>query len=143
MFNKTVETKVRKAALQYLQLKIKSKGKEIPYKNNLKFQEYLLPNNILSLQEQRAIFSFRTRMNHLKYNYSSTNTLEHCKYGSEMTNIHLYEYKMLDNSERTVDYSKMFNGRLCEMKYLINILLRNLNQHDQFPQAQDHTPSSH
>ena len=50
-FKKTVETKVRKSALQYLQSKIKSKGKEIPYQNSLKFQEYLLPNNILSLQE--------------------------------------------------------------------------------------------
>ena len=136
-FKKTVETKVKKSALQYLQSKIKSKGKEIPYQNNL------LPNNILSLQEQRAILSFLTRMNPLKYNYSSNNTLEHCKCGREMTNIHLYECKMLDKSERTVDYSKIFNGRLCEMKYLINILLRNQNQHDQFTQAQDHKPSSH
>ena len=58
-----------------------------------------------TLQEQRAIFYFRKRMNNLKYNFSSTNTLEHCKCGSEMTNIHLYEYKMLDDSERIVDYS--------------------------------------
>ena len=76
---------------------IKTKGKEIPYRNNLKFQQYLLANNILTLQDQRAIFSFCKRMNNLKDNFSSTNTLEHCKCGSEITNIHLDECNMLDN----------------------------------------------
>ena len=90
-------------AYQYLLSKIKSKGKEINYRNNLKCQEYLLPNNILALQEQRAIFSYRARMNNLKYNYSGTNILETCKCGSDMTNIYLYECRLLDESERTVD----------------------------------------
>ena len=58
--------KVRDRACQYLLSKIKSKGKEIVFKKNLQCQIYLLPNNILTVQEQRAIFAFRTRMNFIK-----------------------------------------------------------------------------
>ena len=67
-----------------------------------------MPNNILTLQKQRAILSFCTKLNHLKYDYSSTNTLEHCKCENKMTNWYLYECKWLDNSEKTVDYSNIY-----------------------------------
>ena len=72
-FKKLVDSKVKKVAVQYLKSKIKSKGKEIQYGNNLMCQGYLLPNSFLTLQEQRAIFSYRSRMYNLKHNYSGTN----------------------------------------------------------------------
>ena len=81
--------------------------------------------------------------NNLKYNYSNTNILEKCQCEENVTNLHLYECRMLHESERTVDYSKIFNGRLCEMKYIIDILLKNQNKHERFTQAQDITPLSH
>ena len=52
-----VDSKVKKIAVQYLKSKMKSKGKEIQYGNNLMCQGYLLPNSFLTLQEQRAIFN--------------------------------------------------------------------------------------
>ena len=61
-----LKKKVKTLALKYLLSKIKSKGKEIVLRKNLQCQIYLLPNKVLTIQEQRAIFSFRTRMNILK-----------------------------------------------------------------------------
>ena len=60
-----VHNKVKKVAAQYLLSKIKSKGKEIPYRKKFKCQAYLLQNSILTVQEQRALFSYRSRMNNL------------------------------------------------------------------------------
>ena len=52
-FKKIVNVKVRKAALKYLLAKRKSKGREIIYGNSLECQNYLFPNNILTLKNQR------------------------------------------------------------------------------------------
>ena len=68
-FKKLVNKKVTLIAFKYLLSKVKSKGKEIVYKNGLQCQTYLLANSVLTINEQRAIFSFRTRMNYLKNNY--------------------------------------------------------------------------
>ena len=56
-FKKIVENKVRKAAFTYFLAKIKSKGKEMIYGSSLQCQTYLCHNNLLTLYEQRAIFS--------------------------------------------------------------------------------------
>jgi hypothetical protein len=122
---------------------IKSKGQEIKYGPELQCQDYLLPNNILTLPEQRTIFSYRTRMNKLKYNFKGKNCEEKCKCGQELTNLHLYECRILNNSLRTVTYSKLFDGRLCEMKYIIGILKENMKIHEEYTQDQDSSPLSH
>ena len=57
-FKKIVDAKVRKVAFGYLLSKIKSKGKEINFGSKLQCQSYLIPNSLLTLQDQRAIFSF-------------------------------------------------------------------------------------
>ena len=102
-FKKTVQSKVRKAALKYLLSKRKSKGKEIVYGSTLECQGYLLPSNILTLQDQISLFSYRTRMNDLKYNFSGNQPVsDKCKCGIDMTNIHLYECKHLNSSIKEV-----------------------------------------
>ena len=53
---KTVESKVRKAALKYLLSKRKSKGKDKVYGSTLECQGYLIPSNILTLQDQNSLF---------------------------------------------------------------------------------------
>ena len=68
-FKKLLNKKINIVAFRYLILKVKSKEREIVYQKILQCQTYLMPNNILRIQEQRSIFSFRTRMNHLKNNY--------------------------------------------------------------------------
>ena len=46
------------------------KGKEIKYPE-IKMSEYLLPNDELSIDEQRNIFEIRNRMSNIPANYSS------------------------------------------------------------------------
>ena len=118
-------------------LAYKSKGKEINYNNLFQCQGYLLPNNMLNLKEQREIFSYRARMNRLKYNFSGSNNKELCECKSEMTNSHLYECLKLNGSIKNVPYIKIFENRLCEMKSILNILQENQETHDKFTQAQD------
>ena len=109
------------------------------YYNILQCQEYLLPNNFLTLKEQREIFSYRARMNKLKYNFSGSNNKEFCECESEMTNSHLYECPKLNSSIKKVPYIKIFENRLCEMKSILNILQENQETHDKFTQAQDNS----
>ena len=122
-YKKMVNEKVKLSAFQYLLSKIKSKGKEINYNSLFQCQGYLLPNNFLSLKEQREIFSYRTRMNNLKYNFPGSNDQEFCECGLEILNLHLYECKQLNSSIRIVPYVKIFERRLCEMKSIVNILI--------------------
>ena len=74
-YQKLVNEKVKARAFNYLLSKVKSKGKEINYNNLFQCQGYLLPNNMLNLKEQREIFSYRARMNKLKYGFSGSNNI--------------------------------------------------------------------
>ena len=121
---------------------VKSKGQEIVYGAKLECQGYLLPNKILTLEEQRDVFSYRSRMNNLKYNFKGNKIEEKCQCGEDMTNSHVYVCHALNNSKRKVQYSKIFDGRLYELKYVITILRKNLKKHERFTQAQDFSPLS-
>ena len=143
MFKNMVSQKVRKTAFKYLILRIKSKGKEINYETNLKCQKYLMPNKILTVQEQRQIFSYRSRMNNLKHNFKSNKITELCECKTQMTNIHLYECKVLNSLEKIYTFDRLYNGTLKEQKYIVNILLENEDKFELFTQAQDGNLSSH
>ena len=56
-FKNIVDRQVKKASLEYMLSNIKSKGKEIKYGKVLKCQGYLMPNLILTLEEQLTILS--------------------------------------------------------------------------------------
>ena len=142
-FKKLVNKKVKILAFKYLLSKVKSKGKEITYQKGLQCQTYLLANNVLTIQEQRAIFSFRTRMNFLKNNYKGNYSVEYCQCESEITNKHLYECNVLNNIEKKIPYETIFEGRLVELKYIVNILLENQTKHERFTLAQESNPLSH
>ena len=81
-------------------------------------------------------------MNKLSYNFQGSGKVELCQCEEEVTNSHLYEFKILNNIERKVLYSKIFEGRLCEMKYILNILLENQNKLELLTLAQDIFSSS-
>ena len=127
---------MKKASLEYLLSKIKSKGKEIMYGSTLKCQGYLMPNSILTLEEQLSIFSYRSRMNNHQYNFPGNKLIEICPCGTEMTNQHLYECLRLNSMEKRVSYNKLFEGRLAEMKYIVKILEENKIKFES-PQAQN------
>ena len=54
-----------------------------------------------------------------------------------MTNLHLYEYAMLNRNEKTVPSMKIFESRLWEMKEILNLLRENQEKHEKFSQAQN------
>ena len=57
-YQNIVETQIKMAAFRYLKKKIKSKGKEINYGEQLVCQNYLLPNQVLTFSEQQLIFAY-------------------------------------------------------------------------------------
>ena len=80
-------------------------------------------------------------MNNLSYNSQVNYTTEYCECKSEMTNNHLYECNILNSEKRRIPYEKIFEGRLCEMQYIINILIKNQNKFELLTLAQDFTSS--
>ena len=138
-FMKIVDIKLRKAALIYLKSKIKSKGCEINYGEELKCQAYLLPNQILTLTEQREIFSYRSRMNNLNYNFPGTKNEEKCICLDQLLkNEHLYHCKLLNNNIIPyLKYEDIFNGTVHHQKKIINILNKNICKFEELTLAQD------
>ena len=80
IFLRQVRKNIKNEAFKYLLNKIKSKGKEIDYGDQLKGQRYLQPNQILTYKEQISIFAYRSRMNNVKYNFGSDEELCVCGY---------------------------------------------------------------
>ena len=101
-------------------------------------QAYLLPNQILTFDDQLEIFSFWTRMNGLSYNTKGTSEIEYCKCGSEMENEHLFLCNFLNAGQvLKYKYDDLLNGTLAQQKYIITILRKNMEKHTKFSRAQD------
>ena len=97
--------------------KIKSKGKEIIYGDQLICQNYLLPNTIVTFKGQKSIFSYRSRSNKLLYKYPGNKEKELCECGVDITNEHLYNCLFLNQGKIVEDnYEQIFNGTLSEQK---------------------------
>ena len=117
--------------------KVKSKGKEINYGDQLSCQNYLLPNQILTFQEQKLIFSYRARMNKLLYNQPGNEETQLCQCGENITNEHLYNCIVLNQGNIGIDnYEQIFNGTISEQKRILNILEQNMKKHEKSPSAQ-------
>ena len=117
---------------------IKSKGKEIKY-DYLRCQNYLLPNNNLTFDQQIKIFSFRIRMNSLKYNFKGKHIIELCLCNTEiLVNQHLYECEILNEGRKNnTPYNKLFNGTLMEQYNIVNTLEFNMENYRKYSQTLD------
>ena len=82
-------------------------------------------------------------MNYLKNNFKGNDQIEYCKCESEINNKHLYECNVLSNTEMKIPYKLLFEGRLCESKQIVNILLEIPKKHEHFTLAQESNPLSH
>ena len=91
-------------------------------------QSYLKPNNILTLEEQRNIFSYRVRANNLNYNMPSNKVTQLCLCGEELNNSNLYTCDKLNENSKSNNqsYSDIFNGTIHAQKRIVNILMKNL-----------------
>ena len=109
----------------YLKGNIKSKGNNIIYNKFPETQGYLLPIDSLSLDMKRKMFQFRTRMNMIPSNFSSTNLDLMCEQpcDEKITNEHIYECKILNKNEQNeLDYKKILNGTINEQIKVMNIM---------------------
>ena len=134
-FMNIVKKNSQEIAFKYLHRKIKSKGKEIDFGSELKCQKYLLPNRILTWDEQVQIFSYRSRMNELKYNFGGEDL---CICGSRLDNEHLFNCEVLSEGKPSnTEYKLIFNGSIKQQKDIIQILNRNMKTLKKFTLAQD------
>ena len=126
-YEKSICEKVQQEAFQYLKNKIKSKGSTIDYGTRLAMQNYLKPNNVLTFQDQKEIFAFRSEMNELNYNFKGLKEDEKCVCAQTLNNIHLFQCKILNNSEYSeLKYEDFLNGTLHQKKKTLNIMKKNM-----------------
>ena len=125
-----VNKNIKICAFNYLKSQIRSKGSEIDYGEFLTLQDYLRPNDILTLAEQRALFSYRVRANELQYNTPGSGEKEFCICQEHLTNDHLYSCPVLNDTytQEVPQYDAIFNGTLKQKKVIINILTKNMNK---------------
>ena len=70
-------------------------------------------------------------MNNIKNNFKGNNLVEYCRCDSKLYNKQVYECIVLNNSEKKIPYE----GRLCELKYIVNMLKENQEKHERFTLA--------
>ena len=124
-FKNIIDVAIKKSAKEYLKGKIKTKGNEILYSEYPEIQEYLLPYDSLTLEMKRKMFKFRTRMNMIPANFSSTNFELMCETpcNKKITNEHIYECKILnENEQNELEFKKIFNGTINEKIKVMNIM---------------------
>ena len=99
-FKKLVHEKVKREAYDYLTKKQKAgrKGQYIKYSEGFTMADYLLPNNLLTVSDQKEIFSLRTRMNDLPNNFGKDERCETECVG-KMTNEHILECTILNKGQ--------------------------------------------
>ena len=109
--------------LKYKQVNGK-KGRTIVYEDKLKMAEYLWPNNILNLEEQRLIFQIRSEINPIPANLGNPGQCPtNC--GELFENPHILVCKNINESP-TETYEMLINGNLNEKKKAVTAWMKNM-----------------
>ena len=109
-FKNLVKSKIESKALEYLQTKRGSKGKDIEYKT-LEMSEYLTPfNKILNIEEKRKLFEIRNRMTRIPSNFG--NKTEKCMCGEPENMTHIYNCKSINKMKPEISYEQIYNGNV-------------------------------
>ena len=117
MFEHFFGEKVQFEAYQYLKNKIKSKGSTIKCSGELEMQNYLKPNRVLTYQDQIEIFSYRSEMKQINYNFKGLKHDEICVCTNILNNPHLYHCQILNNCYSPREkYEDILNGTLHKKK---------------------------
>ena len=98
-FKKIVRIQIREEAFRYLTNKRGEKGSEIIYQD-IEMAEYLLPDDCLTIENKRQLFSIRNRMIDISSYFSSKQkTMSLCFCGSKENMKHIYECKYWNTEE--------------------------------------------
>ena len=123
-FKNQIKRRIEINALEYLQNKRGSKGKEIEFKI-LEMSEYLLPyHGKLNIEEKREIFELRNRMTNIPYNFG--NKEEPCVCGTMETMSHIYSCETLNEKKIRIDYDQIYIGNIENMKEIMKRMKTNL-----------------
>ena len=96
-----------------------SKGIEIDYPY-IEISEYLMPNNLLTIDDKRKLFSIRNKMENIPSNFSSKqNNVSKCFCGETEDMKHIYVCKYSNDEEILVEYEKIFCGNLSEQSIIL------------------------
>ena len=111
-FKSLTKKQARKTAFRYLDNKLKggNKGCNIIY-NSLEMATYLQPNCQLSVQDKIEMFSIRSEMNDLPYNFGRKENCQQCCL-TQMDNEHILNCPVLNESPHELKYSNILNGSL-------------------------------
>ena len=129
-FRSLLKGKIRTAALEYLNEKRKSKGKEIIYET-LRMADYLLPNSSgLSIADKQEIFSMRNRMTNIPANFRSNKETNKCVCGQDEQMAHIYECKYLNKENITINYENIFEDNVEKMKMILQRFKQNMEKRE-------------
>ena len=123
-FKNLIKIRIETNALEYLQNKRGSKGKEIEF-TSLEMSEYLLPyNSIMSIEEKREMFALRNRMTNIPINFG--NKEEKCICGSLETMSHIYSCESINQTKIKTNYEHIYNGNLRKIIEIFRRMKTNL-----------------
>ena len=123
-FKKLIKNRIETKALEYLQSKRGSKGKEIRY-TTLEMSEFLLPfNSILNIEEKRKLFEKRNRMTAIPYNFGQKE--EKCICGEIEDMQHIYNCEIINAIKPELSYEKIYNGNLKSQIEVFRRIEKNL-----------------
>ena len=137
-FKNLIKSKIEIKALEYLQRKRGSKGKEIKY-TKLEMSEYLLPfNSKLNIEEKRRMFEIRNRMTKIPYNFG--NKEAKCICGAEENMHHIYLCNSINNIKPEIPYNEIYNGNLKNQIYIFKRMENNLKIREKIKEQKEKHP---
>ena len=90
--------------------------------------EYLKPNNLLEISDQRKIFEIRNKMTNIPANFSSKSENEtKCVCGKIENMEHIYNCISLNETETKVNYLRIFEGNINKIRSILKRFEQNMS----------------
>ena len=117
------------------------KGQDIQYRS-LKMAEYLLPNEELSIEEQRNVFEIRNMMTNIPSNFKNEKNMKviNCVCGEKENMTHVYNCQKLNNTEPETNFEKIFGENIREIRNIEKRFRKNMKQREIFQEILDCDP---
>ena len=127
-YKSLVRKKCKEIAFEYLMKKRGSKGSEIRY-SAIQMADYLLPNNQLTIEEQRKVFSIRNKMVKIASNFTSRkNNTYKCICEQKEDMLHIYTCRYLNSENAEVNYEYIYHGNVEQQKSVLRRFENNLDK---------------
>ena len=133
-FKKLVRKKTEALAIKELTSKQKPdlKGSLITYEETIQKADYLLPNKILELEDERKIFRIRSKTNRLPSNLGETILCE-TACGQNLNNEHILNCTILNGHEsENLELNMIYNGNVEEKMKVLNAFRNNMTKRQKY-----------